>query len=285
VPPHSDSAAATHTTVRVSDPGEATLDQPALVLDYGAGLVYLQGDPQELLALTHRLWAVAASLAMPWARQQFLLTVAGADPATEAVVRRLTADLSAGVDGHTPLRVTVDRVGGPGQELHERTCRVGGERFYTSNPDVDVCHGHWYDEQVAAAKRQYAPLVQAIRAATGLQSYVWESGGMTMTLVTPWGDDRHKPPVGDRYLTLVERFHPDGRLEGGSGFAAAADELGSARDGVVVAWDDPRLLPGHKPPQPGWAAAFGTPITPHRWAQAIAADYRRRRTTEKGAQG
>jgi hypothetical protein len=281
VPPHSDSAAAKHTTVRVSDPGEATgeatLDQPALVLDYGTGLVYLEGSPQELLALTHQMWTAATALAMPWARHQFLITVAGGDPATETVVRQLTADLSQGVDGHSPLRVSVHRLGGPGHELYERTCRVGGERFYAYRPHVDVCHSHWYDEQIAHAQGLYAPLVDAIQAATGLRSYLWQSGGMTMTLVTPWGDQQQQPPVGDRYLTLIEQFHPEGRLEGASSFAAAADQYGSARDTVLVAYDDERLPPGREPSSPAQTAVFSGPLLPHRWAQELAADYQRRR--------
>ena len=50
------------------------------------------------------------------------------------------------------------------------------------------------------AQRQYQPLIDEIKAVTGLDSWVWQSGGMTMTLVTGSGD----PYQGDRYLTLVE---------------------------------------------------------------------------------
>ena len=111
---HTDSAAAKHTTVRLADSGEKVgqdiLDQPALLLDYGSGVLCVEGATRDLLALTHRLWAAAAGLAMPWARHQLLLTVASADPAAEFIVRRLAADLTAQIDGRTPLRVTVHRL-------------------------------------------------------------------------------------------------------------------------------------------------------------------------------
>lgn len=110
---HTDHAAPEHTTVGVADLGKEIgqdlLDQPALLLDYGSGVLCIEGAPQDLLALTHRLWAAAATLAMPRAHHQFLITVAATDPATDTIVRRLIADLTEQVSSDTPLRITVHR--------------------------------------------------------------------------------------------------------------------------------------------------------------------------------
>jgi hypothetical protein len=156
---------------------------------------------------------------------------------------------------------------------YQRRCRVGGELFFARKPDTDICHGHWYREQLAAVTDQYRPLMAAIAAATGLTSYVWQSGGMTMTLVTPFQPGNQEPHEGDRYLTLVEGWHDDGRLEGSTGFYAAGDDEGSEGDTVVQAYADERQATASQPP-----GVFGAPIQAEQWAGAIADHYRRHAT-------
>lgn len=164
------------------------------------------------------------------------------------------------------------------QTAYQRRCRVGGELFYARKPTTDVCHAHWYSEQLTAAEDQYRPLIDAIAAATGLGSWVWQSGGMTMTLVTPVQADNQEPDQGDRYLTLVEGWHPDGRLEGSSGFFAATDEADSEGATVVLAYQDEWFATGAMPSYAANAEVFGTPITAAEWARAIAGHYRRHAT-------
>jgi hypothetical protein len=96
----------------------------------------------------------------------------------EVVANRLAARLrpAIGVQAVTVVAVS------DGQTAYQRRCRVGGELFYARKPDTDICHGHWYSEQLTDAEDQYRPLIDTIVAATGLDSWVWQSGGMTMTL-------------------------------------------------------------------------------------------------------
>lgn len=101
-------------SIRIADAGEdlgldEPLSHPGIVIDWGNDALCLEGAAEDLLAFAHRLWATTAAVVMPWARHQFLITVAGADPNTETIVRHLTADLTAQAHSHTPLRVTVHR--------------------------------------------------------------------------------------------------------------------------------------------------------------------------------
>jgi hypothetical protein len=101
-------------SIRIADIGEdlgldELLGHPGLVVDWGNGALCLEGAAEDLLAFTHRLWAMTAAVVMPWARHQFLITVAGADPNTETIVRRLTGDLTAQAHSDAPLRITVHR--------------------------------------------------------------------------------------------------------------------------------------------------------------------------------
>jgi hypothetical protein len=106
------------TFIRIADAGkdlglDEPLSHPGLVLDWGNGALCLEGAAEDLLAFAHRLWAATATVVMPWARHQFLITVAGADPNTETIVRHLTADLTAQADSQAPLRITVHRQDAP----------------------------------------------------------------------------------------------------------------------------------------------------------------------------
>jgi hypothetical protein len=180
--------------------------------------------------------------------------------------------------------VTIDPMAGVAP-AYQRRCRVGGELFYARKPTTDICRGHWYSEQVGDAEDRYRPLIDAIAAATGLSSYVWQSGGMTMTLVTPFQADNQEPYEGDRYLTLVEGWHDDGGLEGSTGFYATTDEEGSEGATVVLAYQDEWFASGAMPSYAASAAVFRTTITAGQWAAAIADHYREfLRTTREGGQ-
>jgi hypothetical protein len=138
-----------------------------------------------------------------------------------------------------------------------------------ASPTTDTCRGHWYSEQVADAEDRYRPLIDAIAAATGLGSYVWQSGGMTMTLVTPFQAGNQEPYEGDRYLTLVEGWPPT------AGWKAPA---GSTRPATRRA---PRWCA--MPSYAASAAVFRTTITAEQWAVAIADHYQEfLRTTREG---
>jgi hypothetical protein len=114
------------------------------------------------------------------------------------------------------------------------------------------------------AQRQYQPLIDQIKAATGLDSWVWQSGGMTMTLVTA-SDDPYKC---DRYLTLVEAWHEEDRVEGSTGFYP--DGLGNDEgENVLQAYEggDDKLSEG---------VGFARPIPLQLWAELIANHHRSR---------
>jgi hypothetical protein len=151
-----------------------------------------------------------------------------------------------------------------GERLYRKTCRVGGETFFAREPRTEICRDHWYSEELDAAQRQYQPLIDAIEQATGMESWVWQSGGMTMTLVTGSDD----PYEGERYLTLVEGFHEDGTLEGSAGFYSASGDNDEGEP-VVMAY-----VGGEDKPSEG--AGFARPILPVLWAEIIANHQRSR---------
>lgn len=137
--------------------------------------------------------------------------------------------------------------------LIRNVCRVDGGVFFTDKVAVDICRMHWYENEVAEAARMHAPLFAAIKAATGFDSEIWQSGGMTMTTVTKVDDRR-------RYLGLVERFDDDGTLQGSCSYFEA-DAAGE--------WPDEETSPvlvAYANPGPGELG----PLTPDAWAARIA---------------
>lgn len=105
-----------------------------------------------------------------------------------------------------------------------------------------------YQEAIDWATAEYQPLIDAIKAATGLDSVVWQSGGMTMTLWTKITvtDD---PYEGYRYWSLVEDFGDDGKMAGSTSYYLPTDE----NEGTDV------------------LSAYDAPLTASEWAAVIAA--------------
>lgn len=111
-----------------------------------------------------------------------------------------------------------------GDERLRRRCTLCGTTFEPRRPDTTICFGCYHEASVRAAEEAYRPLSEAIRDWCGLDSWVWQSGGMTMTLVT--GPGRADPDRGARFLTLVEEFLDDGRFAGSTGFYLGDEETG-----------------------------------------------------------
>ena len=147
-------------------------------------------------------------------------------------------------------------------------CRAGGEIFYTPTippvPEPDICHGHWYAEQIDAATARYQPLIDALHDTTGLHSTVWQSGGMTMTLLT--GPAGAEPYQGRHYLTLVEQFNPDATLEGSTGWYDCDRDPNTEGEQVLLADSS---LAGAQTRLHGHGVVSDRALTPTEWAQVV----------------
>ncbi len=147
-------------------------------------------------------------------------------------------------------------------------CRAGGEIFYTPTippvPEPDICHGHWYAEQIDAATARYQPLIDALHDTTGLHSTVWQSGGMTMTLLT--GPEGAEPYQGRHYLTLVEQFNPDATLEGSTGWYDCDRDPNTEGEQVLLADSS---LAGAQTRHHGHGVVCDRAVTPTEWAQVV----------------
>jgi hypothetical protein len=135
-------------------------------------------------------------------------------------------------------------------------------------PDPDICHGHWYAEQINEATVRYQPLIDALHQATGLHSTVWQSGGMTMTLLT--GPQGAEPYQGGQYLTLVEQFHHDQTLEGSTGWYdydrdpdTEGEQVLLAEEGLDTSRHGPGFVTDHALTPTEWARVVG-----QHWARA-----------------
>jgi hypothetical protein len=144
-------------------------------------------------------------------------------------------------------------------EARQGTCKVGPHTFFVDGyfpadkPVPDICRNHWYDEQVSASNAEHAPLFEAVEALTGLGGYIWQSGGMTMTMKFPLPDsategEQEGYPA---YLGLKEDETEDGRWTGSVGFYPTWEGEDCVQ--VFEAYDEPK--------------------TPQEWAEAIAAHY------------
>lgn len=110
-----------------------------------------------------------------------------------------------------------------------------------------VCRSHWYEGQIKAATDEHQALWDAL-AEHDMGGYIWQSGGMTMTIQIPLHaedgeqDDRDYPA----YLGLKEGETEDGRWFGSVGFYKTWDEQDDCPQ-IVTAYDEP-LAPAE------WAA-------------------------------
>lgn len=144
---------------------------------------------------------------------------------------------------------------------YTKVCRVHGGEFEANKETTVICRSCWYETEMVTATAQYQPLIDAIKAQTGLDSEVWQSGGMTMTLWTRFSADPDIGPYdGRRYWTLVEGWDDDGKLQGSTGYYLPTAEDEATTD-VVIAYG-------------GTDHNYGPPLTADEWADKIAAHFK-----------
>ena len=132
-------------------------------------------------------------------------------------------------------------------------CREGGHTFAvpdgfpSGRPVPELCQRHAYDAAVLDAGAGYAPVVDAVEHLTGMRGHVWQSGGMTMTVV--WGDEENGPA----YLGLEDGVE-GGKWWGSVSWYPTQAALENGEGVEVVTGDEP--------------------ATPQEWANHIAEHFR-----------
>ena len=148
-------------------------------------------------------------------------------------------------------------------EARSSYCTVGQHDFVIEShiqSTPDVCRSHWYEGQIAASHAEHHDLFEAL-GEHGLGGYIWQSGGMTMTIKVPVDIPGMDPKDVDddypAYLGLKEGVTEDGRWYGSVGFYRS--------------WDH-GCAEGDEPPQ--IIEAYDEPLAPAEWAARIAEHYR-----------
>lgn len=106
-------------------------------------------------------------------------------------------------------------------EVRTGTCKVGPHEFAPPDywrddrPIPDLCPRHAYAAAMQDASDEHAPFFAEVERLTGLKGHIWQSGGMTMTIVVPVQE-----PV---FRMMKKRAYPDQgevfwRVEGGGFF-------------------------------------------------------------------
>lgn len=142
------------------------------------------------------------------------------------------------------------------------TCRVGPHEFHVDKffpvdkAVPDICRGHWMEEKETEAAEEHAPLFEEVERLTGLVGHIWQSGGMTMTVVIPLPEADDGYPC---YMALQEGVEDDGRWSGSIGFYSTPED------------DEGDQL---------WHGYDEDALTPQQWAEKIATHYTTYRNTQ-----
>ncbi len=97
------------------------------------------------------------------------------------------------------------------EDVRTGFCKPGDHTFVVDHlfsPDKEVppvCRDHWYSGAIESAHEEHKPLFDEVERLTGLKGEIWQSGGMTMTMVfeLPGAQGDYSPKL-PCYLGLKE---------------------------------------------------------------------------------